>query len=385
MKQRVLIIGLGISGMSAAIALEAQGWSPILIERAPTRRKGGYFIGLRNEGKNAARELGIFDTMEKRTPERLRFWDIRKDGSRRRVADLTRETDAPVAVMRGDIEDVLWQAVESRMDIRFDTVPVAIESLPDGVNVSLRHGEEETQEHFDLVIGADGVRSAVRRMVFGPDKSCLHPLGTTLCAFPLSRPVPHCASGDGVMIADTGRTLTIFPLQGKPSTALFSYRQSVQYAAPNEAPLQALQRRFAGLDVHGIVSSALSDLAATNDFLFDSVQMVKIPRWSKGRVVLLGDSAWCLTLYSGMGASAGMMGGLALAKALAAHPDNLDRGLAAFETEMRPFIRRHQRFVRLRAELFVPSTWISLKARRLLWRIMRWSQSRKQRDLSASA
>ncbi|GBR12843.1 hypothetical protein [Asaia spathodeae] len=73
MGKNVLIVGLGISGMSAAIALEAKGWAPMLIVRAPERRKGGYFIGLRDEGKEAAKALGIFDAMEKRTPKNLRF------------------------------------------------------------------------------------------------------------------------------------------------------------------------------------------------------------------------------------------------------------------------------------------------------------------------
>ncbi|NVN43589.1 FAD-dependent monooxygenase [Asaia siamensis] len=377
MEKNVLIVGLGISGMSAAIALKAKGWAPTLIERAPKRRKGGYFIGLRDEGKEAAKALGIFDTMEKRTPKNLRFWDIRKNGSRQRIADLTRETDAPVAVMRGDIEEALWQAVTGRMEIRFGTTLNAIENMPDRVKVRLCQNEsEETEEYFDLVIGADGVRSTVRRMVFGPDDSFCHGLGTTLCAFPLSRPLPSCAAGDGIMIADTGRTLTIFPLEGKPSTALFSYRQEGLGQIAGEPPLQLLRRRFAGLDVDGIVTSALDDLASSNDFLFDNVQMVKMPRWSEGRVVLLGDSAWCLTLYSGMGASAGMMGGLTLAEALSTYPGDLKKALTTFDAMMRPFIRKHQRFVRLRSELFVPSTWLSLRARRLLWQIMRWLRPR---------
>ena len=73
MTQRALIVGLGIGGMSAAIALKRQGWTPVIIERAPERRKGGYFIGLRDEGKNAASALGVLDVMEKRTPDNIRF------------------------------------------------------------------------------------------------------------------------------------------------------------------------------------------------------------------------------------------------------------------------------------------------------------------------
>ncbi|MEN3167802.1 FAD-dependent monooxygenase [Gluconobacter sp. OJB] len=371
MTQRALIVGLGIGGMSAAIALKRQGWTPVIIERAPERRKGGYFIGLRDEGKNAAAALGVLDVMEKRTPENIRFWDVRKDGTRRRIADLTQETNAPIAVLRGDIEEALWSGIEGKLNVRFSTVPVAIVNGAMQAQVTLRtEGSEETTETYDLVIGADGVRSTVRRLVFGPDKAFFHSIGTMLCAFPLAQPVEGFRTGDGLMVADVRHTLTVFPLEGRPSTALFSYRTGNPERASRKDPLPTLRQIFADLDVDGIISKALEDLEATDDFLFDSVQMVKMPRWSKDRVVLLGDSAWCPTLYSGMGASAGMMGGQALGEALAACPRDIDGALQMFEAWMRPFVRKHQRFIALRSQLFVPSNRVALWGRRILWQIL---------------
>ncbi|MFT9014515.1 MAG: FAD-dependent monooxygenase [Acetobacter sp.] len=371
MTQRALIVGLGISGMSAAIALRGQGWTPVIIERASQRRRGGYFIGLREEGKTAAEALGVLDVMEKRTPERIRFWDVRRDGSRRRIADVTQETNAPIAVLRGDIEEALWQGVDGKVEVRFGTEPVSIVNGDTQTQVTLRSDKgHDVIESFDLVIGADGVRSTVRKLIFGVDEVFFRPLGTMLCAFPLARPVAGFDAGDGLMVADIKRALTVFPLEGRPSTALFSYRTRSPVDPASRDPLATLRQIFADLDVDGIISRALEDLANTDDFLFDSVQMVKMPRWSKGRVLLLGDAAWCLTLYSGMGASAGMIGGRALGEALAAHANNVDAALTAFETRMRPFVRKHQRFVALRSQLFVPSTRFSLWGRRVLWQIL---------------
>ncbi|MFT8468922.1 MAG: FAD-dependent monooxygenase [Acetobacter syzygii] len=371
MTQRALIVGLGIGGMSAAIALKRQGWMPVIIERAAERRKGGYFIGLREEGKNAAAALGVLDIMEKRTPDHIQFWDVRKDGTRRRIADLTQETNAPIAVLRGDIEEALWQGIEGKVEVRFGTIPVAIINGATQAHVILQNDDgQETTEIYDLVIGADGVRSTVRKLVFGPDQAFFHSIGTMLCAFPLARPVAGFKAGDGLMIADVKRTLTVFPLEGRPSTALFSYRTKHPERASKKDPFPTLRNIFADLDVNGIVCKALEDLSATDDFLFDSVQMVKMPHWSKGRVLLLGDSAWCLTLYSGMGASAGMIGGQALGEALAACPNNMDAALQMFEAQMRPFVCKHQRFIALRSQLFVPSSRISLWGRRVLWQIL---------------
>lgn len=371
MTQRALIVGLGIGGMSAAIALKRQGWMPVIIERAAERRKGGYFIGLREEGKNAAAALGVLDVMEKRTPDHIQFWDVRKDGTRKRIADLTQETNAPIAVLRGDIEEALWHGIEGQVEVRFGTIPVSIINGATQVHVTLQSDDgQETTETYDLVIGADGVRSTVRKLIFGPDEVFFHSIGTMLCAFPLARPVAGFKAGDGLMIADVKRTLTVFPLEGRPSTALFSYRTQHPERASKKDPFPTLRHIFADLDVNGIVSKALEDLSATDDFLFDSVQMVKMPHWSKGRVLLLGDSAWCLTLYSGMGASAGMIGGQALGEALAACPDDLDAALQMFEDQMRPFVRKHQKFIALRSQLFVPSNRISLWGRRVLWQIL---------------
>ncbi|MDN6042298.1 MAG: FAD-dependent monooxygenase [Acetobacter sp.] len=371
MTQRALIVGLGIGGMSAAIALTRQGWTPVIIERAPERRKGGYFIGLRDEGKNAAAALGVLDGMEKRTPDHIQFWDVRKNGTRKRIADLTQETNAPIAVLRGDIEEALWHGIKGKVEVRFGTTPVAIVNDVTQAQVTLRdESGQEITETYDLVIGADGVRSTVRKLVFGPDEAFFHSVGTMLCAFPLARPVEGFKPGDGLMVADVKRTLTIFPLEGRPSTALFSYRTKNPEKASKKDPLSTLRPIFADLDVGGIISKALEDLSATNDFLFDSVQMVKMPRWSKGRVLLLGDSAWCLTLYSGMGASAGMIGGQVLGEALAACPHDIRAALDMFEARMRPFVRKHQRFIALRSQLFVPSNRVSLWGRRVLWQIL---------------
>ena len=371
MTQRALIVGLGIGGMSAAIALTRQGWTPVIIERAPERRKGGYFIGLRDEGKNAAAALAVLDGMEKRTPDHIQFWDVRKNGTRKRIADLTQETNAPIAVLRGDIEEALWHGIKDKVEVRFGTTPVAIVNGTTQAQVTLRDKSgQEITETYDLVIGADGVRSTVRKLVFGPDEAFFHSVGTMLCAFQLARPVEGFKPGDGLMVADVKRTLTVFPLEGRPSTALFSYRTKNPEKASKKDPLSTLRPIFADLDVGGIISKALEDLSATNDFLFDSVQMVKMPRWSKGRVLLLGDSAWCLTLYSGMGASAGMIGGQVLGEALAACPHDIRAALDMFEARMRPFVRKHQRFIALRSQLFVPSNCVSLWGRRVLWQIL---------------
>jgi 2-polyprenyl-6-methoxyphenol hydroxylase-like FAD-dependent oxidoreductase len=104
------------------------------------------------------------------------------------------------------------------------------------------------------------------------------------------------------------------------------------------------------------VRHALDSLQQAPEFLFDSVHQVQMPRWSNGRVVLLGDAAWCPNLYSGMGATSALRGGAELSRALRENPDDLDAALTGWESRLRPFIRKHQRIARLKQQMFVPSS-----------------------------
>lgn len=118
--------------------------------------------------------------------------------------------------------------------------------------------------------------------------------------------------------------------------------------------------------MNSIVEHALDQFADASDPLFDSVHQVKIPTWHQGRVVLLGDAAWCLTLYSGMGATSGMLGGAVLGDMLQRHPTNIEAALTAWEQDMRPFIRKQERLVPLKSQFFVPSNCFTAWVRSLL-------------------
>ncbi|MCO8277660.1 hypothetical protein M1L60_44495 [Actinoplanes sp. TRM 88003] len=129
-----------------------------------------------------------------------------------------------------------------------------------------------------------------------------------------------------------------------------------------------LTERFAGLDAGGIVTVALDDLRHAPQALFDSVHQVRMPRWHRGRVALIGDAAWCLTLFSGMGASSGMIGAVALGDELDRAPGSIEDALQAYDKRMRPLVRKHQGLAYVNAQLFVPSGVAVAKLRALMLR-----------------
>jgi 2-polyprenyl-6-methoxyphenol hydroxylase-like FAD-dependent oxidoreductase len=268
----------------------------------------------------------------------------------------------PAAVLRGDVEAALWQAIaggvaEDGVEVRYATTPVEITEGVAEVQVLLANTGtgEQYRESFDLVVGADGMRSNVRRMVFGPHEDYLTTWNAMICAFQLPEQVPSFAAADSIISARSGRAVWVFGLADRAPTVLLTYRTDDVAGQFTGSPVQRLRTVFSGMD-DPVVRHALDSLEEAPEFLFDSVHQVKMPRWSSGRVVLLGDAAWCPNLYSGMGATSALRGGAELGRALRDHPDDLDAALAAWESRLRPFITKHQRIARLKQQMFVPSS-----------------------------
>ncbi|WP_280402506.1 FAD-dependent monooxygenase [Nocardia carnea] len=359
MRKRALVVGLGIAGMSAAIGLRRAGWTPVIVERAPERRTGGYFVGLFPQGRQAAVELGIADDLHTRNPQRAagaHSWSVDRRGRRRPALGFLDQPGEPAAVLRGDIEAALWQSITD-VEVRFGTTPVAITEGSAEVQVLLETADTGARyrESFDLVVGADGMRSSVRRIVFGPDEDYLTTWNAMICAFQLKEQVPSYEASDSIIMARAKRAVWVFGFADHAPTALLTYRTTDIQEQFSGSRVQRLRSVFSGMD-DPVVRHVLDSLEEAPDHLFDSVHQVRMPRWSRGRVVLAGDAAWCMNLYSGMGATSALRGGAALSAALREHPDDLAAALDAWETGLRPFITKHQRTARLKQQMFVPSS-----------------------------
>ena len=369
MEQRALVVGLGIAGMAAAISLKKAGWTPIIVERAPERRTGGYFIGVTQDGKDAAAKLGICEDLHFSTPKKSDNWHMTADGGRVRVAGFADQPTKPDTLLRGDIEDALWHSVDGQIEVRYATTPVAITDDGDEVHVCLRDGlGKESLETFGLVVGADGLRSTIRKLVFGPNERFMRPLNTVICAYQLENQMETFRPRDGIILNEGNRSIWIFPLEDHAPTILFAYRTDDVDAQFKQPPRQTLRNAFDGFGLDEIVDEALHDLDRTDSFLFDSVNEVRMEQWHKGRVVLIGDGAWCLTLFSGMGATTAMMGGQQLGDALASHENNVSAALDAWEESLRPFIKKQRKLVWLKSQLFVPSNKFFFVLRRIVMR-----------------
>lgn len=374
--KRALVVGLGIAGMSAAVGLRKAGWTPVIVERSPERRTGGYFVGLFPEGKRAAQDLGVMEHLHTRNPVAGTEWSIDRRGRHQQWPGFLDQPGEPAAVMRGDIEAALWHSIRDDellepVEVRFGTCPVEIVDQAEGASVVLEDAAtgERRRETFDLVVGADGLRSSVRALVFGPHEKFMESWNAIICAFELDEQVPGYGPQDGVIVARAGRAAWTFAFSDRTPTMLLTYRTDDEDAQFKRPPLETLEDAFDGLD-HPAVAHGLQTLRTAPHYLFDSVHQVKMPTWHHGHVVLVGDSAWCLNLFSGMGSTAGLQGGAALSQALKDHPEDLNAALSAWEEQMRPPITTYQKRARLVQHLFVPTGRISEALRNTALRTM---------------
>ncbi|SEF04347.1 2-polyprenyl-6-methoxyphenol hydroxylase [Streptomyces sp. 3213] len=371
--RRALVVGLGISGIATALRLRQIGWTPVVIERAPARRTGGYFIALFGGGRPAAQRLGILDRLRDRVPDGGAY-NIDRAGNRQLGLNYRDLPGSPWMMQRGDVEEAAFAALPDDVDIRFSTVPVCIEQDADGVDVTLTNTANDTSvtERFDLVVGADGLRSTVRSLVFGLHRQYLHRLNYMAVAFQLPAPLSDLHPDDGATLVEPNRSLWLFPFDGGgPQTALLNYHTDDVDVEFTEKPVQRVRSAFGPEPTGRTLGEVLDALEGADDLLFDSVEQVRMESWRRGRVVLVGDSAWCVSLYAGMGVSMGMSGADLLGTMLARHPDDVPHALADWEHTLHPHVEVFQRNGIDQRAFFVPATTVELALRKAMMLAMR--------------
>ncbi|OLT21374.1 FAD-dependent oxidoreductase [Pseudonocardia sp. CNS-139] len=351
------MVGLGIAGIATAIRLREAGWEPVVVERAPQRRAGGYFIVLWEAGTAAARRLGVLDALGDRADPDTAVYEVNRAGRRHKGVSFGSIANGPRVLLRGDVEDALFSGLPGDVEIRYSTVPAHIVQDAAGVDVALHDtaADATTTERFDLVVGADGLRSTVRRLVFGPDANHLHPLNYMIGVCLLDDQVPGFRPHDGLVLAEPGRSAWTFPFGDRPPSLLFSYRTADVDAEFRRTPAGSVRAAFGPEPAGPTLGWLLDRFEGAGDVLFDSVHQVRMRQWHHGRVALVGDAAWCLTLYTGLGASSAIAGGDLLGTMLQRHPDDLGRALSDWNARLLPFVVQQQETVQTMRRFFTPA------------------------------
>ncbi|GGS92585.1 hypothetical protein GCM10010156_58620 [Planobispora rosea] len=268
--RRAPVVGLGISGVAAALRLRQIGWTPVSIERATGRRSVGYFIALFDAGRAVAQCLGILDRITDRGADGVSH-DIDRMGGDRPGLGFKDFPGRPWMMARGDVKAAGFAALPSDVEIRYATVPTRIEQEADGVTVTLTDtvGGASVTERFDLVVGADGLRSTVRRLAFGPHEKYLRRLNYMAVAFHLPGALPGHDQSDSVTRAEPQRSMRTFPFKDGPPTVLLKYRTD-DAQAEFTRPKADRVGEVSGPEPTGTALGAVLDaLESAEDVLFD--------------------------------------------------------------------------------------------------------------------
>ncbi|MDT5176176.1 MAG: hypothetical protein QOJ95_374 [Mycobacterium sp.] len=305
-------------------------------------------MDLRGAGAGVVQRMGLLDEMKRRSMDQRGIAWVRSDGSRR--AEMPVEAFdgngvvSKLEILRGDLVDVLYEATSSAAEYRFSTRITQLDPHEDGVVATLTDG---TQLTADLVVGADGPHSTVRRLIFGPEDRFVTPLGGYHAWF--TAPDPIGIDGWYLMYQAAGGLNASMRPSHDPRIAkagLAFRSEPLSYDRRDlDAQRQLLLERFAGA---GWQSDALLAAAMeADDFYFDAFAQVHMDTFSSGRVTLVGDAGYCASPLSGMGTSLALVGGYLLAGELGSatstlSTDHVDRALTSYERLMRPYIDRCQ-------------------------------------------
>lgn len=345
-RREVLISGAGLAGPALALALHRHGMRATVVERAPALRDGGYKVDIRGAAVEVLKRLGLFETVRAADTAMRTVTYVRADGSPIAVLDadlLMGRRGDDREVMRTDLTRILYDATAADVEYVFGDSIATLDERADGVAVTFASG---ATRRFDLVVGADGLHSATRRLVMG-DVPVRH-LGAYISIFDV--PDDLGLDHEEVFFCAPGRMVFAYsPGAAAATKAGLVFASPVLPRRPD--PRAILRERFAGMGWR--VPAFLDALDGVPDLYFDSLSQVELPRWSAGRVVLLGDAAHCPAPSSGQGTSLALVGAYVLAGELAAAGGH-EEAFRRYETVMRPYVDRNLSLGRKMAGDMVP-------------------------------
>ncbi|MET7773117.1 FAD-dependent monooxygenase [Nocardia sp. NPDC005366] len=371
---RVLVCGGGIGGNAVALQLVRAGIRPTVLERAAAPRPGGQAVDLRGPSREVAERMGLMPGIHThQLDERgMLYVDAAGKPTLRMPADLFegKGAVADIEITRGDLNQVLLDALAEAggADYRYGEWITDIRQDEAGTEVTFASG---TVARYDIVIGADGLHSTTRELVFGPERECSTYLGGYVSFFTMPTPAdvePHWFS----MHSLVGATAVGIRPDADPETckAIVFVRGPADPALRRDVAAQQrlIRERLAGGGWH--CEAVLAAMTDAPDFYFDELARIELPTWSRGRVVLLGDAGYCGSPLTGQGTAMALVGAYLLAGEITAHTTDHHRALTSYEDRLRPFVATAMELPPGGLKAITPSTRFGIRAGMAVSRLM---------------
>lgn len=366
---QVLISGASIAGPVLAYWLRRHGFTPTVVERAPGLRKtGGHAVDLFRPAMEVVERMGVLaQVTERRTGTERMTWTM--EGRERPlevdVGRLMRAfSDRHVEIMRDDLSEVFVDEATRGIEYVYGDSIAGMDEDADGVTVRFEHAKAR---RFDLVIGADGLHSNVRRLVFGEERRYSEYIGAHLAV--VSVPNYRELGDEALVYGDVGRLAGLYSARHLgDARAVFLWRSPPLEVHHRDVARQKELLRAAFAGVGWEVPRIFAELERTPAFYFDAITQLRMETWSRGRVSLVGDAGYSPGPAVGGSTSLAVVGAYVLAGELAAAGGDHVRGFANYEAAMIDYVRRSRAFALRAARHLVPNSRFALWAQSsVLW------------------
>jgi 2-polyprenyl-6-methoxyphenol hydroxylase-like FAD-dependent oxidoreductase len=359
--QDVLVSGAGFAGLATAYWLNRLGYQVTVVEIAKELKKGGTPVNIGEEAKDILTRMGLFEQVR---ANRLKMEGIEfknsddvTEGAMRQPADAAR-TDDDWEIERDTLLDIVFDSVKDDVGFAFDNSITALDETANDINVCFKDG---SQRSFALLFGCDGNHSHVRKLQFGEEAEYTHFLGQYF----------SITIVDKLLIKEN--TTQMYNVPGK-AVMLNAYNNKTDivlcFCSENEIPYdyrdeeqqrQIISEQFTGQGWR--TQELLEDVSNSKTFYFDKVNQIKMPSWTKGRVALVGNAAYCASPAAGMGGSLAIIGAGALADAFARNHGNFELAFQDYNESFRPFIEDVQANAVNILDLLIPKTEEAIRKR----------------------
>ena len=367
---KICISGAGIAGPALAHWLLRQGHEPTLVEHSPKFRDGGYIIDFWGSGYDLAERMGILPRVLERGYHVREVRLVDESGRSAGGFDATALAGVLrgrfVSLPRGELATIIYETVKDHAETLFGESITAVEEDDDRVRLSFR---QAAPREFDLLIGADGLHSNVRRLAFEPNAARQVFLGYHVAAFEATgyRPRDELVY---VSFSRPGRQVARFAMREDRTVfmLIFASPEPIEAHTPG-SQRDLLRKTFGGMGWE--TDAILSAMSRADSVYFDGVSQVRAASWSAGRVALIGDAAHCPSLLAGEGCGLAMIDAYVLACELARARGDHSTAFRNYEARLRRFIEGKQRAASRFAASFAPRTAMGLWVRRWALSAMR--------------
>ncbi|KAK4697739.1 hypothetical protein P7C71_g387, partial [Lecanoromycetidae sp. Uapishka_2] len=349
---RVIISGAGIAGAVLAYWLGKNGFQVIVVERSLPDNQSGQIVDVEGPAREIVKRMGVLEEIQSKVTHEagIRFVD---DSSREFARFPAGETEASseIEIMRPALTGALLGAADglSNVEFRYGRTIKSLQQTESKVIVDIREKMKDTisKEEFDVLIACDGMRSSTRDMILPASmrKSCVKSVNAFAAFFSIPaepQDRPFC----NIHVAQGRRTALTKPWTEKETSAYLTYCKFDQKLHDmREARNVDLQKRTMAeiFKDHGWETDRLiKGMMETKNFYFEEISQVMLDKWSQGRCVLLGDTAYSPSPFTGEGTNLAILGAYILASKMVKDMENPTKAFEEYEKDMRPYVNKVQ-------------------------------------------